>query len=90
MDIEIKINNKVVEIFLCDGGIVVSSAIIAEEHRLSEDLLPEIDKLIISAGLSVRDIEKMVLQSDMGENFTTQRIALTVVQAFNWSRAVDN
>jgi hypothetical protein len=63
---------------------------IAEEYRLSEDLLPAIDDLLVRNGVSAESVENMALKSDMGENFTTHRIALTVVKAFNWGKAVDN
>ena len=35
----------------------------------------------------LENIEKMTLESDMGENFTTHRIAKAVVEAFNWAKA---
>ncbi len=90
MQIEISIKNKVVEIFLLNKGAVLTKTAITEEYQLSEKLLPAIDALLAEKGLSSKDIAKMTLQSDMGDNFTTHRIALTVVNAFNWSKAVDN
>ena len=90
MDIEIRIKNKAVSVCLLDSGNVFDSVAIEEEHRLSEDLLPAINNLLIKNGLDVINIGKMTLESDMGENFTTQRIALTVINAFNWGRTVDN
>mgnify|MGYP001148860645 CR=1 FL=1 len=87
MIIEIKIENKVVTINLLDKEVVLDSVAITEEHRLSEDLLPIIDELLKKHSLEAKDIEKMTLESDMGENFTTQRIAKAVVDSFNWAIA---
>lgn len=85
MIVEIKIENKVVAINLLDKDAIVDGVTITEEHRLSEDLLPTIDGLIKKNGLETENIEKMTLKSDMGENFTTHRIAKAVVDAFNWA-----
>jgi len=85
MNIEIKIENKILEISLVDKKNLVDQIVIAEEHRLSEDLLPTIDKLLQKNKLTPQDIAKMTLQSDLGENFTTYRIAKAVVDAFNWA-----
>ncbi len=88
MNIEIKIENRVVEINLLDKKNLLDQVIIAEEHRLSEDLLPTIDKLLQKNKLAPQDIAKMTLQSDLGENFTTYRIAKAVADAFNWANKV--
>ena len=85
MNIEIKIENKILEISLVDKKNLVDQIVIAEEHRLSEDLLPTIDKLLQKNKLTPQDIAKMTLQSDLGENFTTYHIAKAVVDAFNWA-----
>jgi len=87
MIIEIKIENKIVSISLLDKETVLGSVTIIEEHRLSEDLLPTIDGLLKKHSLEAKDIEKMTLESDMGDNFTTQRIAKAVVDSFNWAIA---
>lgn len=88
MIVGIKIENKVVTIDLSDKDVVLDSTIIKEEHRLSEDLLPTIDGLLKKNGLEAENIEKMTLESDIGENFTTHRIAKAVVDAFNWAKSM--
>ncbi|MFA5993902.1 MAG: hypothetical protein WC823_02980 [Parcubacteria group bacterium] len=90
MLIEIRIKNKVVDILLLDKEVVLAKSTIVEEHQLSEKLLLVIDELLMENGLTSKDIAKMTLQSDMGDNFTTHRIALTVTEAFNWGKTVDN
>jgi len=90
MDIEIKIENKVVEVSIMEKRTVLDKIIISEEHRLSEDLLPTIDKLLKKNKLAPKDITKMTLKSDIGENFTTYRIAKAVADAFNWANKNNN
>lgn len=85
MNIKITIENKVVTVNLLDKKKVLDSVIISEEHRLSEDLLPTINKLLKKNNLETQDIANMTLQSDMGDNFTTHRIAAAVTNAFNWA-----
>lgn len=87
MNIEIKIENKVVEVILLNEGQVVDMLAIVQEHRLSEDLLPTVDELLKKNQLESGDIAKMTVQSDLGENFTTYRIAAAVANAFNWANA---
>lgn len=85
MNIEIRIENKIVEIILRDKKTILDKISIIEEHRLSEDLLPAIDNLLKKNKLAPKDIAEMSLQSDLGENFTTHRIAKAVANAFNWA-----
>jgi len=89
MNVEIKIENKTVEISLLNKRTVLDKIVMVEEHRLSEDLLPMIDELLKKNNLIVGDVDKMILKSDMEDNFTTQRIAKAVVQAFNWTKKLD-
>ena len=87
MNIQIKIENKVVTINLLDRKKILDKVIISEEHRLSEDLLPTIVELLKRNKLTTQDVKKMTLKSDMGDNFTTHRIAASVTNAFNWAIA---
>lgn len=85
MIIKIKIENKIVEIGIFNKKRFVDKIIITEEHRLSEDLLPTIELLLKKNKIKLEDISRMFLESDLGENFTTYRIAKAVVNAFNWA-----
>ncbi len=91
MNIEIKIKNKIVSIGLMGkSDEILDRIVLSEERRLSEDLLPSIDDLLKKNNLEPKDVEKMTLESDMGENFTTYRIAKAVVDAFNWANRNNN
>lgn len=88
MQIELKIENKEVEIFLKNDDIVLDKAIMRNEYRLSEELLLEIENLLVKNELTIADIKKANLISDMNDNFTTQRIALTTIKAINWGVSI--
>lgn len=85
MIIKIKIENKTVEVSIFNKKKLIDKIIITEEHRLSEDLLPTIELLLKKNKIKLESISKMFLESDLGENFTTCRIAKAVVNAFNWA-----
>ena len=90
MQIIIKIESKTVELLLSDASRVMDSFRFEEERQLSEKLLPGIDALLEKNGISPKDVEKIEVRSDVGENFTTFRIAQSVANAWNWSQGVDN
>jgi tRNA A37 threonylcarbamoyladenosine modification protein TsaB len=85
MIIEIQILNKQITLLLKDKKTIIDSMDFPEERQLSEKLLPAIDKLIRKNKLKTEDIEKIKVESDLGENFTTCRIAKTVANTWNWA-----
>jgi tRNA A37 threonylcarbamoyladenosine modification protein TsaB len=85
MIIEIQILNKQITLFLKDKKSIVDSLNFPEERQLSEKLLSAIDKLIKKNKLDSEDIKKITVKSDLGDNFTTCRIAKTVAQTWNWA-----
>ena len=84
MIIQIKIKDRTVELVLQKGKTVLDTHKFPDEYHLSEDLLPEIDKLIKKNKLKAEDIKKITVKSDLGENFTTCRIAKAVAKAWNF------
>lgn len=87
MIITIKIKNRAVELILKKNKKVLDMHKFPDEFHLSEELLPEIDKLLKKNKLVPVDIQKITVQSDLGENFTTCRIAKAVAKAWNWGKA---
>jgi len=85
MIIEISINNDVISLLLKEKKKVIDSLVFPEERQLSEKLLPAIDKLIKKNRLNSKDIRKITMKSDLGDNFTTCRIAKTVAKTWNWT-----
>lgn len=82
----IEIKNKQARIILKDGENSVGEFVFTNEYRISSDLLPEIEKLIRKNGLEREDIGKMEVETDLGESFTSRRIAEATANAFNWAK----
>lgn len=89
MKILIKIENKSAELILTDKQKEVDKFVFPEERQLSERLLPEIDKLLKKNHVKPAQIEKMTVETDLGDNFTTTRIAKATANAWNWGKSVD-
>ncbi|MDO9231581.1 MAG: hypothetical protein Q7U36_03855 [bacterium] len=85
MEIIIKIQERKISIILLQNKKEVDFLDIVEEHSLSEKLLPEIDQLLRKNKLKLEDIEKVTVDSDQEDNFTTTRIAKSVANAWNWN-----
>ena len=85
MEIIIKIKERKISTILLQNKKEVDFLNIVEEHSLSEKLLPEIDRLVRKNKLKLEDIEKVTVDSDQEDNFTTTRIAKSVANAWNWN-----
>ncbi|HCP08953.1 MAG TPA: hypothetical protein DIT25_04110 [Candidatus Moranbacteria bacterium] len=85
MIIEIQIENKQITLLLKDQDKVLDTFEFAEEKQLSERLLPSIDEMLAKNSLGAENIEKIEVKSDIGENFTSYRIAKTVAEAWNYA-----
>ncbi len=88
MILQVKIENKIVELSLSEKEKVLDALSFAEDHDLASNLLPNIDKLLKRNKLQPKDIEKMELKTDIAESYTSFRIAKAVEDAFNWSRKI--
>lgn len=85
MNIEIKIENYIVTLLLKNKNEILDCVIFPEERNLAEKLLPSIDKLLKKNKLKPRDIQRMDLQADIDDSYTTFRIAKSVTDSFNWA-----
>jgi len=85
MKILLEINAGRVGIILKDKKNILDKVFFLEERNLSEKLLPTIDKLLKKNKLQPQDVEDFQVISDLGENFTTFRIAKTVVEALRFA-----
>ena len=82
--IEIKLENKIIEIFLKEKKNILDMISFAEKGDLTEKLLIMVDKLIKKNKLQIKDIEKILIKSDLKEPFTSYRILKTVEKTFNF------
>lgn len=86
MEIEIKIENKIIDLSLVNKKQIIDQINFPDERRLSQELLPAIDRLLLRNGLTSADVEKINFKSDIPDTFTTFRIAKAVAETFNWAR----
>jgi hypothetical protein len=84
MKVLITIKDRKVKISLYKGKKGIDFLDMADEYKLSEELLPEIDKLLKRNKLKPEDIRKMEVRSDQNDTFTTTRIAKTVAKMWNY------
>ncbi len=84
MEILITIKEKKVKVALMENEVERDVLEIVEEHSLSQQLLPSIDELLKRNQLISKDIEKMRVESDRDESFTTTRIAQAAANAWNY------
>ncbi len=85
MKIIIDIKNRKIKIALWRNQTKIDSLNIEEEHTLSEQLLPQIDKLLRNNQLDSQAIASVEVKSDQGDNFTTTRIARAMAETWNWN-----
>jgi tRNA A37 threonylcarbamoyladenosine modification protein TsaB len=85
MKILLEIKSGWIKIILQDGKKILDAVSFLEERNLSEKLLPTIDKLLKKNKLQPEDMADFQVVSDLGENYTTFRIAKTVAEAFKFA-----
>ena len=85
MKILLEIKAGWIKIILKNKKNILDEVSFLEERNLSEKLLPTIDKLLKKNKLQPRDIADFQVISDLGENYTTFRLAKTVAEAFKFA-----
>ena len=80
----IEIENKIIKISLREKNRAVDEISFPDERNLMEKLLPAIDKILTRNDLAPSNIKKAQLKSDLSDNFTSPRIARTVVNVWKW------
>ena len=71
-------------IALVDGGSLVSLWNSGDVGRHAEWLLPSIDAMLKSSGMTVRDIDRFAVATGPG-SFTGLRIGVSVIKGLAWS-----
>ena len=88
MKLVVDIHNKIVKIILLEDKKEQDYLEFSEENNLSDKLLSSVDELLQKNKLSAKDVEKMELETDLTDGFTTYRIAKAVVDSFNWGKGL--
>jgi tRNA A37 threonylcarbamoyladenosine modification protein TsaB len=86
MNITIRIFNKEVVILLKEGDAILDSAQVPDERNLAIALLPAIDTLLVRNNSTPENLDRMEVETDLGESYTSRRIAEAVANAFNRKR----
>jgi tRNA A37 threonylcarbamoyladenosine modification protein TsaB len=87
MKVIINIENNFVRIALQEKEAILDEISFPLDHNLSAMLLPTIDKILKKNGFEPNSIEKIEYSGDVGESYTTYRIAKAVENAFNWAKS---
>lgn len=78
----LEIKSGWIKIVLRDKKKILDEVSFLEKRDLSEKLLPTIDGLLKRNQLQPKDIKDFQVISDLGENYTTYRLAKTVADTF--------
>ena len=90
MDIVIEIKNKETRLILKDGSKTLDEVVFLAGENISEKLLPNFDVLLKKNILTVDDIENVEVETDLGDTFTSRRIAEAMRNAFLWTKKNKN
>ena len=85
MFIIIEIKNKIVKLLLKNGKMSIDEIVFSAEENISQKLLPNFDMLLKRNKLVVKDIKSVEVETDLGDTFTSRRIAEAMKNAFDWA-----
>ncbi|MFZ2188663.1 MAG: hypothetical protein WAV73_03835 [Candidatus Moraniibacteriota bacterium] len=86
MQIIIEIKNKTTKLILKKGQKNLDEVVFGVEENISEKLLPNFDALLKKNKLTLKDIEKVDVETDLGDTFTSRRIAEAMKNVFDWTK----
>ncbi|MFZ2226413.1 MAG: hypothetical protein WA064_00785 [Candidatus Moraniibacteriota bacterium] len=86
MIIVIEIKNKETRLILRDGQKAVDEVVFLAGENISEKLLPNFDLLLKKHKLTLEDIDNVEVETDLGDTFTSRRIAEAMKNAFLWTK----
>lgn len=86
MIIIIEIKNKITKLILRNNLEKIDELVLASDENISEKLLPIFDELLKKNKLTTQDIENVEVETDLGDSFTSRRIAEAMRNAFLWTK----
>lgn len=86
MQIIIEIKNKITKLVLKDGEKRLDEVVFSDEENISEKLLPNFDLLLKKNKLTLEDILNVEVETDLGDTFTSRRIAEAMKNAFMFTK----
>lgn len=86
MRIIIKIKNKTTKLLLQKGQKTIDEVVFSPEQNISQKLLPFFNEILKRNNLTVDDIKKVEVETDLGDSYTSRRIAEAVKNVFDWTQ----
>ena len=86
MRVIIEIKNKITKLILKKGPTNLDEVVFGVEENISEKLLPHFDALLKKNKLPLGDIDNVEVETDLGDTFTSRRIAEAMKNAFDWTK----
>ena len=83
MQIIIEIKDKVIRLILKEQEKLIDEVEFAQEENISQKLLPFFDELLKKNKLTKEDISKVEVDTDLGDTYTSRRIAEAFANSFN-------
>lgn len=83
MEVIIEIKNKVIRLLLRNNKKIIDEIVFAQEENISQKLLPFFDELLKKNKLTKNDISKVEVDTDLGDTYTSRRIAEAFANSFN-------
>lgn len=90
MQIIIEIKNKITKLLLQKNKKTIDEIVFLPEQNISRHLLPFFDEILKRNNLTVEDIKKIEVETDLGDSYTSRRIAEAVKNAFDWTQKRKN
>ena len=84
MKIIISIKDKKIEIALRQGRKILDRVDFLEKCNLTDELLLTIDGLLTRNNIKPLELEAISVRSNLGEAYTSTRIAKVTAKTFNW------
>lgn len=85
MKIKLFIQAKNVTLSLFDENKIFSERKWVDENNLLEKFFPALEEILLENNLDIENIEDFILETDIPEGYTTERIARTIIQTFNFA-----
>jgi len=86
MQIIIEIKNKITKLILKNNSEKIDELVFEADENISEKLLPNFDELLKKNKLTTQDINNIEVETDLGDSFTSRRIAEAMRNAFLWTK----
>ncbi len=86
MIVIIEIKNKITKLILKNNSEKIDELVFEADENISEKLLPNFDELLKKNKLTTQNIDNIEVETDLGDSFTSRRIAEAMRNAFLWTK----